>query len=170
MLAGVLDGGNSSRISRNLIRKDEIAVQAGAGYELYARQNALFMLDGSPANGHSIEQLEKALVAEIEAIKQTPPTDAELDRVKAQVLAAAVYEQDSTFYQAMQLGILETNGLGWQRKDEYLKRIQSVTAEQVQAVAKKYLIPDRLTVAVLDPLPLDNQPVRKAAGGMRHGH
>ncbi len=170
VLAGVLDGGNSSRISRNLIRKQEIAVQAGAGYDLYARQEALFMLDGSPANGHSIDQLEQALVAEVEAIKQTPPSADEMDRVKAQVMAAAVYEQDSTFYQAMQLGILETTGLGWQRKDEYLKQIQSVTPEQVQAVAKKYLIPERLTVAVLDPLPLDNKPMRKAAGAMRHGH
>ena len=84
-------------------------------------------------------------------------------------MASSVYEQDSSFYQAMQLGILETVGLGWQRKQEYLKKIQSVTPEQVQAVAKKYLIDDQLTVAVLDPQPIEDRRVPASKGGSRHG-
>ena len=79
-----------------------------------------------------------------------------LARIKAQVVAGKVYERDSIFYQAMQLGTLETVGLGWQRMDEYADRVRAITAEQVQQVAKKYLINDSLTVAVLEPLPLDN--------------
>lgn len=170
VLSGVLDGGNSSRFSKQLVRGDEVAAQAGAGYDLYARQETLFMLDGTPnsSKGATMQKLEQALLAEVEKIKRQPPSAAELERVKAQVMASSVYEQDSTFYQAMKLGTLETIGLGWKRKQEYLDRIQAVTPEQVQQVAKKYLNSDQLTVAVLDPLPIENPRPHKAMGG-HHG-
>lgn len=169
VLAGVLDGGNSSRFSSRLVRGSEVAAQAGAGYDLYARQETLFMLDAAPNTnkGVSIDQLQQALLDEIDKIKQQPPSEAEMERVRAQVMASAVYEQDSTFYQAMQLGMLETVGLGWQRKQEYLNRIQTVTAEQVQQVARKYLNHDRLTLAVLAPLPVEAGQARVSKGG-RH--
>ena len=170
VLAGVLDGGNSSRLSQQLVRQSEIATSAGAGYDPYARQQTLFLFDGVPRAGKSVGELETAIKNQISRIQQTAPTEAELDRVKAQVMAASVYEKDSVFYQAMQLGSLETVGLGWQKKDEYMKKIQQVTAQQVQAVAKKYLIDDSLTVAILDPQPIDKTSQRKpAAAGGRHG-
>ncbi|VAW63721.1 FIG015547: peptidase, M16 family [hydrothermal vent metagenome] len=171
VLAGVLDGGNSSRLSQQLVRESEIAASAGAGYDPYARQQTLFLFDGSPRDGHSVSELEKAIKKQIIQIQKTPPSKPEMERVKAQVMASSVYEKDSVFYQAMQLGTLETVGVGWQKKDDYLKKVQQVTAEQVQGVAKKYLIENNLTVAVLDPQPMDTQQSRKrhAAGG-RRGH
>jgi len=170
VLAGVLDGGNSSRLSQQLVRKSEIATSAGAGYDPYARQQTLFLFDGVPRNGHSITELETAIKKQIEKIKNKAPSKQELSRVKAQVMASSVYEKDSVFYQAMQLGTLETVGLGWQRKDEYLKNIQKVSAEQVQAVAKKYLVDDVLTVAILDPQPIDPASHKpRASSGGRHG-
>jgi len=70
-----------------------------------------------------------------------------------------VYQRDSMFYQAMQIGMLESTGLSWRDLDEFPKRLQAVTAEQVKAVANKYLVDDQLTVAVLDPQPIDeNKP------------
>ena len=68
----------------------------------------------------------------------------------------------------MILGIFETVGLSWKEADKYVESIKAVTAEQVQTVAKKYLLEDRLTVAVLDPQPLDSTPIRAAAGGFGH--
>ena len=73
-----------------------------------------------------------------------------------------MYEQDSVFYQAMQLGMLETVGLGWQKLDEYPERIRAVTAEQVQAVARKYLVDDGLTVAILEPQSLTDKSLASA--------
>ncbi|MGZ4954101.1 MAG: insulinase family protein, partial [Methylobacter sp.] len=61
---------------------------------------------------------------------------------------------DSGFYQAMQLGTLETVGLGWKKVDEYVDKVNQVTAEQVRDVARKYLIEDKLSVAYLEPLPI----------------
>jgi zinc protease len=170
VLAGVLDGGNSSRLSQQLIRKSEIATSVGAGYDPYARQQTLFLFDGAPRDGHSVVELEQAIKKQIERIQNNAPSEDELDRVKAQVMASSVYEKDSVFYQAMQLGTLETVGLGWQKKDEYLEKINQVTAKQVQEVAKKYLQDDRLTVAILKPQAIDvnKRPKYKSAGG-RHG-
>jgi len=170
VLAGVLDGGNSSRLSQQLIRKNEIAASAGAGFDPYDRQQTLFIFDGTPGSGHTTAQLESAIRKLIREIQHKAPSEDELAIVKAQVMASEVYEKDSVFYQAMQLGILETVGLGWQRKDEYMKKIRQVTPAQVQAVAKKYLTRDNLTVAILDPQPIDPKAQAKHSSpvGGRH--
>jgi zinc protease len=174
VLAGVLDGGNGARLSKNLVRGQEIASSAGAGYGMNARHDTLFMLSAAPNENIEVEVLEFALRDQVNAIKNQPPAEDELERVKAQVVAAQVYQLDSTFYQAMKVGMLETMGLPWQIKEDYVDKILAVTAEQVQQVASKYLTDERLTVAVLDPLPLDetaqaNAPAEPAAGG-HHGH
>jgi zinc protease len=153
VLAGVLDGGNSARLSKNLVRGQEIATSASASYGMTARHETLFTVTAIPNDDVAIEVLEFALRDEINTIKTQLPDEKELDRVKAQVVAAQVYKQDSTFYQAMEVGMLDTIGLPWQIKDDYVEKILAVTAEQVQQVANKYLTDDRLTVAVLDPLP-----------------
>jgi len=153
VLAGVLDGGNSARLSKNLVRGQEIANSASASYGMTARHETLFVLSAVPNDEVAIEVLEFALRDEINTIKTQLPDDKELDRVKAQVVAAQVYKQDSTFYQAMEVGMLDTIGLPWKIKDDYVEKILAVTAVQVQQVANKYLTDDRLTVAVLEPLP-----------------
>jgi zinc protease len=54
------------------------------------------------------------------------------------------------FYQAMIIGMLDAVGLPWQLKDSYDAGIMAVTPAQVQAVAQKYLVADRSTVATLE--------------------
>ncbi len=167
VLAGVLDGGESARLATRLVRGRAIATSAGAGYDLYDRLETLFVLQGTPAAGHDVDELEKALRAEVKALQEKPVSDEELKRVKAQITAAKIFALDSIFYQAMQIGRLETVGLDWQEIDRYTERVQAVTAAQVQAVAKKYLVPEGLTVARLKPLPIDpkHPPRRNSAGG-----
>jgi zinc protease len=171
VLAGVLDGGDSARLTTSLIRGQQVAASAGAGYDLYGRQEGLFLFDGTPATGHSIGEVETALLAEVEKVKNAPVSAAELDRVKAQVLADKVYGEDSVFYQAMKIGQLESRGIDWQVGEQYVARIQAVTAEQVQAVAKKYLVKETLTVGVLDPQPMDAlAKARARAASLGGGH
>ena len=152
VMAGILDGGNSARLAKDLVRGTQIAVSAGAGYDMYDRIDNLFLFDGRPSTGNSIEVLEEALREQIARLQTTLATQDELDRIKAQVVAAKVYELDSVFYQGMQIGTLETVGLDHTRLDEYVARVRAVTPAQVQAVAKKYLIDEGLTVAILDPI------------------
>jgi zinc protease len=171
VLAGVLDGGSSARLSRELVRGQQIAASAGASYDPYARQSSMFLLDVTPANSRTIESAEQALQEQIQRLRTEPVAQDELDRIKAQTIAGEVYQQDSIFYQGMVIGKLETTGMSWRLKDEFVERINAVTAEQVQAVAKKYLVESGLTVAVLEPLPMDSEKTaRNAATGGGHAH
>ncbi len=154
VLAGILDGGAGARLASRLVRGDQVAASASAGYDLYARRTDQFLLAATPARGHGVRELERALRAEVRRLRDQPVSAAELDRVKAQVVAQRVYRQDSVFYQAMEIGRVVTAGLDPKVLDAYVARVRAVTPARIQAVARRYLIPARLTVAVLDPLPV----------------
>jgi zinc protease len=154
VLANILDGGDSARLSKNLVRGQEIATTVSAGYDPFSRLTDLFTFGGIPTDKHTVIELEAALREQIKQLQTTPVEKAELERVKIQLRASQVYELDSIFYQGMKIGMLETVGLDWRLLDRYLENIKAVTAEQVQAVASKYLIDDHLTVAVLEPQPI----------------
>jgi zinc protease len=162
MLAGILGGSNSARFPRELVREQQVAVGVDVDYDLFARQADLFVIDATPAQGHTIKEVKRAIETQIERLKTELVSEDELARIKAQVVAHKVYEQDSVFYQAMQMGVLETIGLGWRKVDEYPEKIRAITAEQVQAVAQKYLVEDGLTVAILEPQSLNEKTLASA--------
>lgn len=168
VLATVLDGHDAARFARNLVRGSKIAVSAGAGYDATVRGEAMFVVDGTPSEGKTIAELEAALRAEIERIKQDGVSAEELERVKIQTVAAQVYKRDSMMAQAMEIGGIEASGMHWRDIDTILEKIRSVTAEEVQAVARKYFDDAALTVAVLDPQPLPEAAPKAAASGARH--
>jgi zinc protease len=166
-----LDGGSSSRFSKDLIRGNQIAASIGVSYDLYARDKDQFIVAGTPAQGHTIAELEKAIGAQIARLQEEQVSDKELDRIKNQVVAHKVFEQDSIFFQAMQLGLLETVGLDWRLADAYVDRVQTITPEQVQAVAKKYFLENHLTRAELVPLPIKpGEKPRQTPPGEEGGH
>ncbi|QMU62124.1 MAG: insulinase family protein [Gammaproteobacteria bacterium] len=152
VLGAVLDGGRSARFSKRLVRDKELVSAAGAGYNIFSRYPTLFLFDATPTEKHSIEEAEQALYDEIKEIQENLVSDKELKRVKAQVIASEVYQQDSIQRQATVIGSLETVGLGWQVMDGYNQRVNAITAEQVREVARKYLVEEGLTVSVLQPL------------------
>jgi zinc protease len=156
VLAGVLDAGKSARLSRNLVRGKQLAAYAQASYSMTSRLDELFVLAANPTPGHTPAEVEQALRNEIQQLRKELISAPELARVVAQVVASEVYERDSMFYQGMRMGVLETVGLGWNALEDYVARIQAVTAEQIRDVARKYLIDDHLTVAILEPLPAEN--------------
>lgn len=169
ILAAVLNGNASARLNQNLVRESQIAVDVDAGYDMIQRgRHSIFVLDGTPSEGKSVADLEAAILQEIEKIKANGVTDEELLRVKAQVIAADVYQRDSMFYQAMQIGQLETSGFSWRLLQEYPAKLQAVTSAQVQAAAQKYFNKDNMTVATLDPQPID--PNDNAPKGKPHVH
>ena len=163
VLSGVLSGNDSARLNQKLVRETSLAVDVGAGYDSTSRgREALFELVGTPSEGKTVQDLEVAILEQVEKVKNGGVTQQELDRVKAAVIASDVYQRDSMFYQGMQIGQLETMGYDWRLLKEYPKKLKAITSEQIQAVAKKYLVKDNMTVATLDPQPID--PNAKPAG------
>lgn len=168
ILEGVLDGNASARLNKSLVRESQIASSASAGYGAMARGPSFFFLSAVPSAGKTVAELEQALRGEIEKIAKTGVTAAELARVKAQVIAGHVYQLDSMFSQAMQIGRLESIGVSYRDTDLILEKLKAVTAEQVRDVARKYFNDDSLTVAVLDPQPLEQKAPLRAPVGLRH--
>lgn len=170
MLSYVLDGGDSARLARELIRGSQVATDAGADYSPFSRLPGMLVLDAVPTPGRSVVEVEKGLREQVERFKRELVSEQEMERVRNQVIAAKVYEKDSVFYQAMLIGQLEAAGLDWRLADSYVDHIKQVTREQIRQVARKYLNEDSLSVAVLEPLPLDQKKPRQAStGGDRHG-
>ena len=168
VLSGILDGNEAARLNQ-LVRVERLALSAGASYSGINRGPALFWLEGVPAEGKTVNDVEAALKRELARVVSDGVTEEELRRVKAQVIAQQVYQRDSVFYQAMQIGMLESTGLPNDSAQREVEKIRAVSAEQVRQVAQKYFNDDNLTVAVLDPQPLaEGRAARPDAGGRPH--
>jgi zinc protease len=169
MLAAVLDGNEAARLNRTLVRGDRVANSAGAGYDGLARGPGQFYLIAVPTRERSAADVEAALRREMKKIIEEGVTEDELNRAKVQAVAQQVYERDSMFAQARQIGSLEMSGIPHATIDLQLKKLREVTPEQVREVAAKYFREDALTVVYLDPQPLpERRPVPPPAG-LRHG-
>jgi zinc protease len=169
MLAGVLDANAAARFPTRLVRESRIALEAGASYDSIQRGPGLFLVDGTPAEGRNVQELEAAIRLELARIKEEGVSAEELARIRSQLVAAQVYERDSMFYQAMRIGELVTVGFPPDSADRLIEKLKEVTPEQVQTVARKYLVDDHLTVAVLDPQPLTGKKPVPPPQGLRHG-
>jgi zinc protease len=157
-------------LQKSLVKTQQIAVNASAGYEAVSRGPGMFMIDATPAQGRSVAELEKAIRAEIARLQREGISEAELARVKAQVIAADVYQRDSLFYQAMQLGDYVTAGLPPEALARRVDKLRAVAAAEVQAAAQQWLQDERLSVAELDPQPLKPKPRAAAVPGVRHAN
>lgn len=168
ILAGVLSGNESARLQKSLVKTQQIAVSTSAGYDAVSRGPGMFMIDATPAPGKTADELEKAIRGQVERIQREGVSEAELARVKAQVIAADVYQRDSLFYQAMQLGEYVTAGLPPEALAHRVDKLRAVSAGEVQAAARQWLQDDQLSVGILDPQALQPQTRRPAVPGVRH--
>ena len=164
VLQGVLDGNSSARLNKSLVRDQQVATEVGAGYDSVARGPVLFVLEGTPREGKTVGDVESALREQLSLLVRDGVNADELQRVKAQVMAGEVYKRDSVFYQAMQIGQMESDGLSYKDIPLMLQKLQAVTAQQVQDVAREIFNDDQLTVATLDPQPLSGKPQHIPAG------
>jgi zinc protease len=164
VLETILSTGRSARLYDALVYRKKLALQVGAGYNELAADPELFTFYAVVNPGAKIGDVEKAVLAEIERLKKEPPSDRELQKAKNQVEAKYLFEQDSIFRQAMLLGTAETAGAGWPYITDYVDKVRAVTKEDIQRVARKYLIEDTRTVGILIPV-AQKPPLAQATGG-----
>jgi len=152
VIATLLSGGKSSRFYQSLVREKRLVLSAEADQSLVSRDPSLFTLSADLLPGKEVAEVEKAFDQEIERLQKELVGKQELEKVMNQIEASFIFGQDSLFYQAMLLARQEI-ALTWRAIDDYLPSIRKVTPEDIQRVAKKYLIPDNRTVGILIPLP-----------------
>ncbi len=150
VLNSILSDGKSSRLYKSLVYEKKVALNVGAEYSGMQMDPFLFLLSGTPAQGKEVSELEKGVYAEIEALKSALPSENEVQKAKNQIEASFIFGQDSLYMQAMKIGLFEVLG-GWKLMDAYLEGIRKVTPEDVQRVARKYLVEDNRTVGILIP-------------------
>jgi len=151
VLGSILSDGKSSRLYRSLVYEKQMAISAWAGYEGLYKDPFLFFTGATAGQGKKIEDVEKALLDEIEKIKNELPSAREVQRAKNQVEASFIMQQDSIYMQARTIGSFEMT-VGWRFIDNYLEGFRKVTPEDVSRVAKKYLIDEGKTTGILIPL------------------
>ena len=145
----------SARLYRTLVDKGLASSVIGA--LLPTQDPFLYTISLTATEGTSLTGLEEATLAELDRARTGGITDQELAKVKNQLRARLVFENDSVTNIAHQLGYYETVA-DWKVYPTLLPRIQAVTLEQVNAAADRYFKPTNRTIGWFDPVP-------DAAGG-----
>ena len=155
MLSAVLSGYDGARLDRALTQgTDRVADSASSSASIIGRGPGTFLLMGVPAAGKTAKQVEDALRAQVARVAKDGVSDAELARVKAQWTASTVYERDSLFGQANDLGGNWAEGFPLDADDRILQLLRTVTPEHVKSVAARYFGDDQLNVGTLVPQPV----------------
>lgn len=155
LLEDILNG-RTGRLYRSLIEDLGIAATAAAQQQVQ-RSVGSFSFYATPKGGAGLGELEQAWYEQVERLKSEPVGERELQKVKNQAAADSFRELQGNSNLFFQLAILEA-WLGWEEINEYPRRLQEVTAEDIQRVAREYLTADRRGVALY---------TRKKGGAMR---
>ena len=110
----------------------------------------LYYLWATVADGKTLQALEDAIVSELDRVAREGITEAELTKVRTQLRARFVYDSDSVTDIAHQLGYFETIA-SWRNYHELIPRLATVTLDQVNAAARKYLSADQRTIGWFEP-------------------
>ena len=151
VLSSILGGGSTSRLYRQLVVENKLAVSAGAYYSPRDFGPARFGIYASPRPGVSTEELEAAVDKVIADVVAEGVTEQEVERAKNQILAGAVYARDSLQAGARVLGSALATGMTIDDVESWPDRISEVTSEQVGEALREALVPGHSVTAELLP-------------------
>ena len=136
VLSALMSDGRSARLYRKLKEEMQIANSAWASYEGFDHMGMITV--GAECVDDDPLPVEKALLAEMEAVKNTLPDAEELERIKTRVETRSLYAQEEVMGVARALASYETLG-DYRMIDTFMQRLRDVTARDIQRVAREYL-------------------------------
>jgi zinc protease len=139
VLAQLMGGGSNSYLYRALVLDRQLAISAGAGYQGTALDPSQFSISVTPRPGVEFSQIEEAVDKVIADLAHNPARAEDLERVKTQLIAEAIYAQDNQATLARWYGGALTTGLSIDDIRSWPDRIRAVTADQVREAAAKWL-------------------------------
>ncbi|HEY3890658.1 MAG TPA: pitrilysin family protein [Bradyrhizobium sp.] len=139
VLAQLMGSGSNSYLYRALVIDKPLAVSAGAGYQGTSLDATQFTISVAPKPGVDFAQVEQVVDRVIADVGQNTVPAEDLERVKTQLIAEAIYAQDNQATLARWYGAALTTGLSVEDIRSWPDRIRAVTAEQVRAAARKWL-------------------------------
>lgn len=152
LVSALLTQGRTSRLYQRAVLEEGTAlnVVTSAAYP-GIRYSNLFLFYGQPRAPHGPEELEAAVLEELDRLASEPVSDEELDKVKNQVRANTVRSLASNSGLASSLAFHELFAGGWQRLFEDLEVYDSITPEEIMEVSREIFVPRNRTVGVLLP-------------------
>jgi zinc protease len=139
VLGQLMGSGSNSYLYRALVVDQPLAVSASAGYQGTSLDPTQFSISVSPRPGISFAQVEQVIDRVIADVAQNTAKSEDLERVKTQLIAEAIYAQDNQATLARWYGAALTTGLSIEDIRSWPDRIRAVTAEQVRDAAQKWL-------------------------------
>lgn len=150
ILATIMGGGASSRLHRRLVYKEQVASEVSVS-SYTPGEPGMFRITVAMKPGQSADPTLKKLSAEIEAVKDKPVDDRELEKAKAAVMKDYVQALKTISGKAHALALNEIYFNDYRQMFRDLESYLAVNAEQIRQVAKKYLKPTARTVVVVRP-------------------
>ena len=141
VLTQVLSGGKSSRLSRVLIDEKELALQVFS-FPYSLEDEGLFIVLGMPQMGTELLELESGIQSEVQRMIDEPINPNELQKVKNQIETDFVRNFSSMARIAESLANYEVYYGDANLINTEVSRYIAVTAEDIQRVAAKYLVPE----------------------------
>ena len=141
LLAKVLAGGITSRLYRRLVVEQKVAANAGGYYMGNGLDCGKLSVYAVPAEGISLDDLERALDGVLADIVANGVTDAELTRAKKSYIADYIYENDNQTTLARRFGWALVVGQTVRDVERWPEDLTAVTGDQVKAAAARYFDP-----------------------------
>ena len=140
MLAEILGGSSATSVLGTTLQTEtKEAVYAAAFYSGMSYDDTSFGLIMVPRPGLSLQEAEDAMDRVVAQFIEDGVDQGHLDRVKTQIRASKIYEQDDVGGIAREYGASLTSGLTIQDVQEWPSILQAVTGEDIIAAAKKVL-------------------------------
>jgi zinc protease len=139
VLAQLMGTGSNSYLYRALVVDKPLAVNANASYQGTSLDATQFSISAAPRQGVDFATVEQVVDGVIADLAKNPVRAEDLERVKTQLIAEAIYAQDNQATLARWYGGGLTTGLSIDDIRSWPDRILAVTAEQVRAAAAKWL-------------------------------
>jgi zinc protease len=143
----ILGGGLSSRLFNNIREKQGFAYDVHSALEP-KRDSGLFTTVTQVRND-VVEPALKSLLTELEDMGKAPVTAAELNDSRNFLSGTFVMRLETQNGLAEQLNMMKIVGLPNDYLEKYTARIRAVGTEQVQNVARKYMMPDKAALVVV---------------------
>jgi predicted Zn-dependent peptidase len=148
VLESVLAGGRTSRLYKSIYEEKQLTAQEPRVYNGPGeRYENLMVIEAMPRAPHTLEEVEKAILDELEKVKKEPISERELQRVKNQLDADMTRSLGSNIGIAFQVGVGQLYYGDYHAMFRSFDRIMKVDAADVQRVANKYLTAKNRTVA-----------------------
>jgi predicted Zn-dependent peptidase len=156
--------GRTSRLYERLVKRDAICQQVESWTGPGDKYPNLYTVMLVPRAPHTLAEAEKAMLEEVDRLKNEPVGEAELSKIRNQIDAAFLKELETNIGLGKRLGYYYIASRDPDIMDKLREEMKAVTPQDVQRVAQKYLTNENRTTAELVTRPRSLEP---EAGGVQ---